>query len=115
MAKSNGKALSNSREFAPAISSEARDAQMASLAYDLVEQRMRDGTATSQETTYFLRLGNQNQKLEKKKLEKQIELLVLLLQKEKRRETRNQVNIMAKAKFLNKGGMIPTRIFCLYF
>ena len=48
---------------------------MASLAYDLVEQRMRDGTATSQETTYFLKLGNTNQKLEKKKLEKQIELL----------------------------------------
>lgn len=75
MAKSNAKGLQNSREFAPAMSSEARDAQMSSLAYDLVEQRMRDGTATSQETTYFLKLGNPNVQLEKKKLEKQIELL----------------------------------------
>lgn len=75
MAKSNSKVLENSREFAPAMSSEARDSQMASLAYDLVEQRMRNGTATSQETCYFLKLANPNQKLEKKKLEKQIELL----------------------------------------
>jgi hypothetical protein len=75
MAKSNGKGLEKSREFAPAMSSETRDAQMSSLAYDLVEQRMRDGTATSQETTYFLKLGNPNVKLEKKRLEKQIELL----------------------------------------
>lgn len=75
MAKGNTKGLQNSREFAPAMSSEARDAQMSSLAYDLVEQRMRDGTATSQETTYFLKLGNPNVQLEKKKLEKQIELL----------------------------------------
>lgn len=75
MAKSNSKELKNSREFPTAITSEARDAQMASLAYDLVEQRMRDGTATSQETCYFLKLRNQNVQLEKKKLEKQIELL----------------------------------------
>ncbi|MBP5597474.1 MAG: hypothetical protein J6Y02_19030 [Pseudobutyrivibrio sp.] len=75
MAKSNGKGLQNSREFAPAISTEGRDAQMSSLAYDLVEQRMRDGTATSQETCYFLKLANPNLKLEKVKLEKQIELL----------------------------------------
>lgn len=75
MAKSNGKGLQNSREFPVAMSSEGRDAQMASLAYDLVEQRMRDGTATSQETCYFLKLNNPNAQLEKKRLEKQIELL----------------------------------------
>lgn len=75
MAKGDKKGLTKSREFAPAMSTEARDAQMSTLAYDLVEQRMRDGTATSQETTYFLKLANPNIKLEKKKLEKQIELL----------------------------------------
>ena len=75
MAKSNGKALANSREFPQAMSTESRDLQMASLAYDLVEQRMRDGTATSQETCYFLKLANPNQKLDKVKREKEIELL----------------------------------------
>ena len=75
MGKSTGKGLQNSREFPTALSSEARDAQMSTLAYDLVEQRMRDGTATSQETCYFLKLANPNLKLEKKKKEKEIELL----------------------------------------
>lgn len=75
MAKSNSKGLENSRPFAPAMSSEARDSQMAKLAYDLVEQRMRDGTATSQETCYFLKLSSPTQKLEKVKKEKEIELL----------------------------------------
>ena len=75
MAKSNGKGLQNSREFPTAMSTEARESQLSSLAMDLVEQRMRDGTATSQETCYFLKLANPNIKLERKKLEKQIELL----------------------------------------
>lgn len=99
MAKSNGKGLSKSREFAPAITSEARDAQMSSLAYDLVEQRMRDGTATSQETTYFLKLGNQNQKLEKKKLEKQIELLEAKTEQIKAAKRMDEVYMQAIGAF----------------
>lgn len=75
MAKSGSKALAKSREFAPAMSSEARDAQMSSLAYDLVEQRLRDGTATSQETTYFLKLSSPVATRQQKKLDKEIELL----------------------------------------
>lgn len=75
MAKSSNKPLKNSREFAPAISPEARELQIASQAYDLVEQRIRDGTATSQETTYFLKLSSPSEKLRKEKLAKEIELL----------------------------------------
>ena len=56
---------------------EARDNQLIALSYDLVEQRMRDGTATSQETTYFLKLAAQREKaqLELQIMEKQKELL----------------------------------------
>ena len=56
---------------------EARDNQLIALAYDVVEQRMRDGTATSQETTYFLKLASQREKaaLELEIMEKQKELL----------------------------------------
>lgn len=75
MAKSSNKPLENSREFAPAISPESREAQISSLAYDLVEQRIRDGTATSQETTYFLKIGSPVAKRQQLKLDKEIELL----------------------------------------
>jgi hypothetical protein len=41
---------------------------MISLAYDLVEKRMREGTATSQEVTHFLKLGSSREQLEQLKL-----------------------------------------------
>lgn len=59
----------------PALSPEARENQLISLAVDLVEQRLIDGTASSQETTHFLKLATTKAKLEKEILEKQKELL----------------------------------------
>lgn len=52
----------------PATTPEARENQMAALAMDLVEQRLRDGTASSQETTHFLKLVSSKAKLEQDKL-----------------------------------------------
>lgn len=52
------------RKYRPATTPEAREAQCISLAYDLVEQRLRDGTASSQETTHFLKLATEKAKLE---------------------------------------------------
>lgn len=48
----------------PAINPEMREQQLISLAVDLVEQRLRDGTASSQETTHFLKLASRKAKLE---------------------------------------------------
>lgn len=48
--------------FPKARTEEARDNQLIALTYDVVEQRLRDGTATSQETTYFLKLAAQREK-----------------------------------------------------
>ena len=53
----------------PALNPDARESQMIALAMDLVEQRLRDGTASSQETTHFLKLASPKNKLEQKKLE----------------------------------------------
>lgn len=58
----------------PALTPEAREGQMISLAMDLVEQRLRDGTATSQETTHFLRLASQRDEMERALMEKELEL-----------------------------------------
>lgn len=59
----------------PTYSDEARLNQLRALAYDLVEQRLLDGTATSQETTYFLKLDPEHEKLKRKVLKGQAELL----------------------------------------
>ena len=63
------------RKLRPALTPEARESQLISLACDLVEQRLLDGTATSQETVHFLRLGSTKERLEKEILKKQKELL----------------------------------------
>lgn len=53
----------------------ARELEIGALAYDLVEQRIRDGTATSQETTYFLKVCSQKEQLERDILEEQKKLI----------------------------------------
>lgn len=59
----------------PATTPEAKENQMISLAFDLVEQRLLDGTASSQETTHFLKLASAKARLEKEKLELENELI----------------------------------------
>lgn len=65
----------NNRKPRPALSPEARENQLIALAVDLVEQRLIDGTASSQETTHFLKLATQKARYEKELMEKQIELM----------------------------------------
>ena len=59
----------------PARTPEARENQIAAMAYDLVEKRIRNGTASSQEVTHFLKLASTEAKLKKEILEKEKELL----------------------------------------
>ena len=76
MRKSNKTSSSSpSRKIRPALTPEARENQLISLAIDLVEQRLIDGTASSQETTHFLKLASTKARIEKEILEKQKELI----------------------------------------
>lgn len=63
------------REMAPAITPEAQENRCISMAYTLVEQRLRNGSASSQETTHFLRRGSEKERLELEKLEEENKLL----------------------------------------
>ncbi len=58
-----------------AIDPEVREKQMVSLAMDLVEQRLLDGTASSQETVHFLKIGSQKHQAEMDKLREENKLL----------------------------------------
>ena len=59
----------------PAGTPEARENQLISLAVDLAEQQLRDGTASSQVITHYLKLGSTKERLEKEIMEKQAQLL----------------------------------------
>ena len=59
----------------PALTPEARENQMISLAVDLAEQQLLDGTASSQVITHFLKLGSTRAELEKEKMKRENKLL----------------------------------------
>jgi len=63
------------RKQAPGITIQSRENQIIRLAYDLVEKRIRDGTATSQEVTQFIKMGSSIAQLEKQKLSNENRLL----------------------------------------
>ena len=65
----------DSSKLMSATTREARENQLIALAYDLVEQRIKDGTATSQETTHFLKMGSSRARYEEQLLKKQIDLM----------------------------------------
>ena len=59
------------QKMRPALTPEARENQCISLAMDLAEQQLRDGTASSQVITHFLKAGASRAELEKEKLRKE--------------------------------------------
>lgn len=67
---------SNKTKRKPALTPEEVENECIDLAYSLVRKRLREGTATSQETTHFLRAGSHKYQLEIEELKKKNELLV---------------------------------------
>lgn len=59
----------------PALTPEARENQLISLAVDLAEKQLLEGTASSQVITHYLKLGSTKERIEKEILEKQKELI----------------------------------------
>lgn len=61
---------------APALTPEGRDDQLAALAYNLAEQRLRDGTASNSLIERIMQYGSVKNRLEMEKLRRENELLV---------------------------------------
>lgn len=59
------------RRGRPATTPEAREKQLVSLAYDLAEKQLREGTASSQVISTFLKYGSSRERLEQDRLERE--------------------------------------------
>lgn len=66
---------SSTKKMRPALSPEARENQLISLATDCAEEQLRAGTASSQVITHFLKLATAKAQLELEKLKKETALL----------------------------------------
>ena len=72
MAKSKDKPQVKSR---PGLSPETRENQLIALAVDLAEKQLREGTASSQVISHFLKLGSTVANLEKERLKNEVTLM----------------------------------------
>lgn len=75
MPKVRAESPKGSRKVRPALSPEARENQLISLAVDLAERQLLDGSASSQVITHFLKLGTTRAELEKEKLKRENKVL----------------------------------------
>ena len=77
MAKIKDKAPSKSstRNHPPSLDPEARQNQLIALAVDCAEQQLRDGTASSQVITYYLKQSSRENQLKIEQLEEENKLL----------------------------------------
>ena len=63
------------RRKRPATSPELREMQLADAAYDLAEEQIQSGTASSQVITHFLKAGSMRERLEQERMRHEIELM----------------------------------------
>lgn len=59
----------------PAKTPDERENQLIDIAVDLAEQQIRDGTASAQVLTHFLKLGSSRERKEQERLKHEIALL----------------------------------------
>lgn len=62
------------RSGKPATTPEGREREMISLAFDLAEKQLREGTASSQVISSFLKLGSSREELEQERIRHENEL-----------------------------------------
>ena len=99
----NGEKKKNIR---PALTPEARENQLVYMATELAEQQLRDGTASSQVITHFLKLGSMKEKIEQEILIKQKDLITAkteALQSSKRIEELYSNAITAMKNYSGQG------------
>lgn len=97
-----------SKKIRPALTPEARENQLIYLATELAEKQLRDGTASSQVITHYLKLGSSKEKLEKEILAENKKLLVAKtesLQSTKRIEELYKDAIKAMQRYSGHGGV----------
>lgn len=83
------------RPARPAVTPQERESQLQSLAYQLLEQRLIDGSATAQETLFFAKAGSQREALEQQRI--QHENLLLATKAEKMAQDNRQEQLLADA------------------
>jgi len=76
-------------------------------AFDLVEKRIHDGSASAQETVHFLRLGTTRERLEQEKLHNELGVLQARVKEMENRRSGEDMYNKALAAFRGYSGQGP--------
>ncbi len=82
------KVEAGTRRRSAARTPEAREQELASMAYDLAEEQLTTGEASSQVLTHFLKMGSTRERLEQQRIEHENELMEV-----KREAIRSQAKV----------------------
>lgn len=107
MSKKDENTIRIDRNQPPAMTPEARENQLISLAVDLAEKQLMEGKASSQVICHYLKLASSKEKLEKELLAKQVELAAAkteMIQSSKRMEELYANAIAAMKSYSPDGG-----------
>lgn len=91
----------------PAKTLEGREDQLIAAAMDLVEKRIHNGTASSQETVHFLRLGSVRNQLEQDKIRQENIVLQTRVKEMESRKTSEEMYARALAAMRGYSGLDP--------
>lgn len=100
------KESSPKKRIRPALTPDARENQLISMAVDLAEQKLRDGSASSQMITHFLKLASSKDRLEREKLAEENKLLKAKtenLQSQQQREVSYEAVLKALRQYSGHG------------
>jgi hypothetical protein len=91
----------------PATSPEGRENALVSDAHDLAERQIREGTASSQVITHFLKLGSTRERLEQQRLEHENELTRVKIEQIESQKRVEELYMEALTAMRSYAGDIP--------
>jgi hypothetical protein len=92
----------------PATTPEARENEMISLATDLAERQIREGSASSQVISHFLKLGSTRERLEQQRLEHENELTRVKIEQIESQQRIEELYVDAIKAMRSYAGDLPT-------
>lgn len=93
----------------PATTPEGRENRLVALAHDLAEKRLREGTASSQEVTHFLKLGSSRERLEQERMTYENELTKVKIEAMESHKRTEEMYIEALSAMRAYSGHEPIR------
>ena len=84
--------------------------ELSAVAYDLAEEQMRSGTASSQVITHFLKAGSMRERLEQERMQHEMELMEVKREQLEGQKRVEELYVSALEAMRTYSGQIPAEL-----